>query len=198
MSRTAVLIGDSISNGYHEYVAELLSADDIAIVWYSGGSSAQVLAGLGEWIDPDNSPHLVHFNCGLHDSRYFKIASAYQQPLANYTALLTGAVTWLRTHTSAKLVWATTTPVITERIEAYFEQHPNKVAYLRYSDDVAAYNKAAREIMEDAGIHVNDLFEVVRKASPETILTDDGVHMTDEGYKLVAHAVATSIRTHLL
>ena len=69
---------------------------------------------------------------------------------------------------------------------------------MRYSDDVAAYNKAAREIMEDAGIHVNDLFEVVRKASPETILTDDGVHMTDEGYKLVAHAVATSIRTHLL
>ena len=195
--KTALLIGDSISNGYRELAGELLSEQGVAVEWHSGGSSAQVLAGLGEWIDVGRGPDVVHFNCGLHDSRYFRIADAYQQPLANYEALLSGIVRWLQANTSAQLVWATTTPVIGERIEAYFERNPTKVGYLRRPDDIAAYNDAAAAIMAAAGVPVNDLYAVVKGGSPEDCLADDGVHMTAYGYELLARAVADGIRAHL-
>ena len=196
MPNTVLLLGDSISNGYRQLVGELLAESDITVEWSFGGSSAQMLSGLGEWIDPRRSPDVVHFNCGLHDARYFTVARTYQQPLANYKALLSGIVEWLRTNTSAKLVWASTTPVNTERLKDYFKRNPTKVEYLRFTDDITAYNEAARAIMEAASIPINDLHAVIRSATNECHV-DDGVHMAERGYELLARAVADTVRTHL-
>jgi len=160
-----------------------------------------VLAGLAEWVAPGQSPDVIHFNCGLHDSRYFKIAGTYQQPLANYTALLRGAVDWLKSNTDAQLVWATITPVITDRLVAYWTARAArgelKVEHFRYTDDIASYNKAAREIMEAAGVAINDLHAIVQLASTEELIADDGVHMTEKGTRLLAEAVADAIRGQL-
>ena len=201
MTQTALLIGDSISAAYESVVRELLEPDGVDVTWQVGGSSAQVLAGLAEWVAPGQSPDVIHFNCGLHDSRYFKVAGTYQQPLANYTALLRGAVDWLKANTDAQLVWATTTPVITDRLVAYWAAREAsgqlKVEYVRYTDDIASYNKAARQIMDAAGVPINDLHAVVQRASPQELIADDGVHMTEQGTRLLAEAVAGAVREHM-
>lgn len=102
------MIGDSISEGYRRQAEESLGGMGIATEWFSGGSSAQVLAGLPEWI-PSKQPDLIQFNCGLHDARYFGIARTYQQLIGNYELLLRGIVRWLQANTDAGLVSASTT-----------------------------------------------------------------------------------------
>ena len=47
-SRTAFIIGDSISNAYHPLARSLLQDRGIAIEWFQGGSSDQVFPQASE------------------------------------------------------------------------------------------------------------------------------------------------------
>jgi len=186
-SKTVFIIGDSISEGYRRQAAESLLGVGIATEWFSGGSSAQILAGLPEWI-PSKQPDLIQFNCGLHDARYFDIAGTYQQPIGNYELLLGGVVRWLQANTDAKLVWATTTRVIENRIT---------LEYRRSAEDVLAYNAVAKNIMQDAGISILDLHGVIDGEGATKNISPDGVHMTDSGYAVLAKAVSDGINDRL-
>jgi len=187
-SRTAFIIGDSISEGYRRQAAESLLGVGIATEWFFGGSSAQLLAGLPEWM-PGKQPDLIQFNCGLHDARYFDIARTYQQQIGNYELLLGGIVRWLQANTDAGLVWATTTPVIAERIT---------LEYRRSAEDVLAYNAVAADIMRDAGIPILDLHAVIDGDGAADYISADGVHMTDSGYAVLAEAVSAGIAERLV
>jgi lysophospholipase L1-like esterase len=182
-SRTAFIIGDSISQGYRLQAEESLGSVGIATEWFSGGSSAQILAGLPEWI-PGTQPDLIQFNCGLHDARYFDIAQTYQQPIGNYELLLRGVVRWLQANTDASLVWATTTPVIESRIT---------LEYRRSAEDVLAYNAVAADIMSNAGVPMLDLHGVIDGEGAADYISPDGVHMTDSGYSALAEVVSGEI-----
>ncbi|MSP14107.1 MAG: SGNH/GDSL hydrolase family protein [Chloroflexi bacterium] len=185
--QSIIIIGDSISNGYTPLVRELLAGKNINIEYLSNGDSAQLLVGLPDWM-VDKRPDLIHFNCGLHAARFFRSSQAYQEPLDIYTAHLRAATQWLKTHTGARLVWASTTPVITERI--YLD-------YVRFEKDVLAYNAAAKKIMDDLDIPINDLHQVLVAANVADCLGPDGVHMTDRANALLAQAVAGAITHHL-
>jgi lysophospholipase L1-like esterase len=182
-NRQVLIIGDSISGAYAPLVREILAPHGIDTEQQYGGDCAQLLAGLSEWL-PGRSLDLVQLNCGLHDARYFLPSGAYQQPIANYGAHLRGILTWLRQHSAPRLLWATTTPVITERIALH---------YTRYERDIVAYNQVALDIMSDAGIPVNDLHAVIAANSPADCISPDGVHMTERGNSLLADAVARGI-----
>ena len=186
-SKTAFIIGDSISQGYRRQAEESLGSVGIATEWFSGGSSAQLLAGLPEWI-PGTQPDLIQFNCGLHDARYFDIARTYQQPIGNYELLLSGIVRWLQANTDADLVWATTTPVIADRIT---------LEYRRSAEAVLAYNAVAKNIMQDAGISILDLHGVIDGEGATKNISPDGVHMTDSGYAVLSKAVSDGINDRL-
>jgi lysophospholipase L1-like esterase len=159
----------------------------IATEWFSGGSSAQLLAGLPEWM-PGKQPDLIQFNCGLHDARYFGIAGTYQQPIGNYELLLRGIVRWLQANTDASLVWASTTPVIADRIT---------LEYRRSAEDVLAYNAVAKSIMDEAGVPIVDLHAVIDGEGATENISADGVHMTDTGYAVLAEAVSVGIAERL-
>ena len=182
-ARMAFVIGDSISQGYRRQAEESLGSLGIATEWFSEGSSAQLLAGLPEWI-PGTHPDLIQLNCGLHDARYFDIARTYQQPIGNYESLLRGIVRWLQANTDASLVWASTTPVIESRIT---------LEYRRSAEDVLAFNAVAADIMQDAGISILDLHGVIDGEGAADYISPDGVHMTDAGYDVLAHAVSGGI-----
>ena len=184
---TVFIIGDSISNYYTPSVRDLLKDRGITIEWFSGGDSAQLLAGLSEWI-PGRSPRLIHFNCGLHDARFFLHSQAYQQPITNYKAHLGGIIKWLQTNSSARLIWASTTPVIRERISLH---------YVRREEDIVAYNNVAKRSMEAAIIPINDLHRVVVSNSTADCVCEDGVHMTEFGNRVLAQAVAGAISVQL-
>ena len=182
-----IIIGDSISTGYTALVQERMGAEPVEIERVGGGDSAQVLDGLQEWAIGRN-PDVIHLNCGLHDLRLDPETSEHQQEIAAYEANLTSIVAQLKEKTNAALIWATITPVMDERHNA------TKRNYCRFQRDVASYNFRALGIMGAEGIRVNDLHGRVISNEPETLLSEDGVHMTAEGYTVLADAVVAHLR----
>ncbi len=61
------------------------------------------------------------------------------------------------------------------------------------SGDVLAYNSSAAQIAAEMGVQVNDLYGFVTDAGTQRIVSDDGVHFTDEGKSLLGEAVAEYI-----
>ena len=85
---------------------------------------------------------------------------------------------------NARLAFATTTSVITERMAPGFR---------RENATIEAYNDIAREVMQREGVAVDDLYPVARDM-PEDWHALDGTHFTEEGYRALAQAVASFLR----
>ncbi|MDE2743568.1 MAG: GDSL-type esterase/lipase family protein [Gemmatimonadota bacterium] len=184
-----VLIGDSIRMGYQDHVISQLAGR--AEVWSpeeNGGDSRNVLAHLDQWVLA-RQPDLVHVNCGLHDlKRAFGAAS--EVPLAEYEGNVRQILQRLQRELNGAVVWATTTPVD----EPW--HHQNK-GFDRLEADVDAYNAAARAVAEDLGVPIDDLFAVVEREGKAQLLTQDGVHFTEEGSQLLGRVVAECVWGHL-
>jgi len=184
-----VLIGDSIRQGYQEIVAQELAAE--AQVWgpqENGGTSANVLAHLDDWVIA-RKPEIVYVNCGLHDLRTDRVTREKAVPLDAYVNNVDRIFRRILQETEAALIWASTTPVNEQ-------WHTREKPFDRYETDVEAYNRAAREVAERMSVPVNDLFEVVMRAGRDRLLSRDGVHFTQEGSALLGKAVASAIRAH--
>ena len=184
-----VLIGDSIRMGYQDYVVSQLAGR--AEVWVpkeNGGDSRNVLAHLDDWVF-SRQPGLVHVNCGLHDlKRAFGEGS--EVPLDEYERNVRQILQRLQRELDGGVVWATTTPVDENW------HHQNK-GFDRLEADVEAYNAAARAVAEDLGVPIDDLFAVVQREGKARLLTQDGVHFTEEGSQLLGRVVAECVWGHL-
>ena len=184
-----LIIGDSISmdrSGYFSKLTEL-SGERYRVVHNprNGGDSGNVLAHLEEWV-ASAAPDIIHFNCGLHDIKFDRKTRTHQQAADVYEHNLRSIVAYLKANTRARLVFALTTPVN----EAW--HHANK-PFDRRERDVRTYNAIARRVMAEHGIPVNDLYQVIADAGPDTCLVRDGVHMNARGNALLAPAVARAI-----
>ena len=184
-----VLSGDSIRMGYQDHVVSQLAGEPrfghpnqtaataamCSRIWTSGALARQ--------------PNLVHVNCGLHDlKRAFGAES--EVSLAEYERNVRQILQRLQRELNGAVVWATTTPVD----ETW--HHQNK-SFDRLEADVEAYNAAARAVAEDLGVPIDDLFAVVQREGKARLLTQDGVHFTEEGSQLLGRAVAECIWEHL-
>lgn len=181
-----ILIGDSIRRGYEPVVREMLAGQ--AEVWgpgENGGDSRNVLAHLDEWA-VSHEADVIHLNCGLHDLKAFPDGN-FQVPIEEYTENLRKIIDRLTSETEAKLIWATSTPIVDSRCQAR-----EGCDFKRFEADVERYNTAALEIVNPAGLTVNDLHGVIEKGGVETCVSADGVHMTEEGYRLLAIGVAAA------
>ena len=161
-------------------MAEVISASE------NGGDSGNVLKNLDAWaIAP--KPAVIHFNAGLHDLKADKETGAHQVELDAYRTNLDQIVKRLQAETSARLIFATTTPVIDER-------HRAAKPFSRTAADVEAYNRAALEVMKQAQVEVNDLHGLVMRLGPETVMTADGVHFQEEGSEALGEQVASEVK----
>ena len=134
-------------------------------------------------------PDVVHVNCGLHDlKRAFGAES--EVPLDEYERNVRQILQRLQRELNGAVVWATTTPVD----ETW--HHQNK-GFDRLEADVEAYNAAARAVAEDLGVPIDDLFAVVERKGKAQLLTQDGVHFTEEGSQLLGRVVAECVWGHL-
>lgn len=186
-----VLIGDSIRLGYAPIVAKKLEGRaQVISVEQNGGDSRRVRANLEQW-GLAARPAIVHFNAGLHDLKLLKATNQHQVPLDQYRENLRDIVSQLQGKTSARIIFAATTPIIDVRHAA------RKADFDRLEADVRRYNGAATEVMRTAGIPINDLHWVVDRGGAERLLLRDGTHYTAEGYELLASAVADSILRQL-
>jgi lysophospholipase L1-like esterase/dienelactone hydrolase len=187
-----VLVGDSIRLGYAPLVARRLEGKArVVSVEANGGDSANVLKHLDEWVIAEK-PVVVHLNCGLHDLKLSKKTKQHQVPLEQYEANLKEIVARVRKGTTAALVFADTTPILDDR-------HAKRGAdFDRSEADVTRYNEAARKVMREAGVPVDDLHGIVEDGGADKLLGNDGTHYTAAGYGRLADAVADCVLRQLI
>jgi lysophospholipase L1-like esterase len=196
-----LLLGDSISIGYHLPVRELLAGK--ANVFRpvnpkTGGAdncsdTSKGVASLDAWLAMQPKWDVIHFNWGLHDIKHVKpgtseVSSDPTHPslrtLAEYQANLETIIGKLKA-TGAKLIFCTTTPVA-----------PETTSPFRSNQDVESYNAAALKIMTSHGIEVDDLYAFA-KPQLEKIQLPKNVHYTPDGSKTLASQVVKTIEPKL-
>jgi lysophospholipase L1-like esterase len=180
-----VLIGDSIRLGYAPLVAKRLEGRAIVVsAKPNGEDSGNVLRNLEEWVI-NEKPDVVHLNAGLHDLKLKD--AAYQVPLAVYEKNLKTILERIRKETHAKIIFATSTPIL-DNLHAQ-----RKAGFDRVEADVRRYNIAAVAVMKQAAVPVDDLHKRVEDSGKEKLIGPDGTHYTPAGYEMLAEAVANSI-----
>jgi len=180
-----VLVGDSIRIGYAPLVAKLLAGKAIVVSPKPNGEdSGNVLRNLDEWVIKEK-PDVVHINAGLHDLKLKD--KSYQVPLVEYERNLKTILARIQKETKAKIVFATTTPILDDL------HAQRKVGFDRFEADVQKYNTAAVSVMKQAGVSINDLHKLVESGGKEKLMQRDGTHYTQEGYETLAAAAADSI-----
>jgi lysophospholipase L1-like esterase len=185
-----VLVGDSIRMGYAPLVAKQLAGKAVVIsAEPNGEDSGNVLRHLDEWVIKEK-PDVVHLNAGLHDLKVLK-EKPHQVALADYETNLKTIVDRIRKETKARIVFATSTPII-DNLHAQ-----RKAGFDRFEADVQKYNSAAVTVMKQLGIPVNDLHELVESRGREKIMGPDGTHYTEEGYAILADAVTEHVTRSL-
>jgi acyl-CoA thioesterase-1 len=177
-----LLIGDSISIGYTLPTRKLLAGKaNVYRIGENGGPSDNGTKKIKKWLG-EGKWDVIHFNFGLHD---IKLGSGkHQVPIDEYEKNLRELVKTMK-GTGAKLIWASTTPV-----------PEGKTNPPRKNEDVIAYNKVAKKIIDENGVAINDLYAF---ALPQLdkIQLKVNVHFNDKGSELLAERVAAAIETAL-
>ncbi|GAC1464996.1 MAG: hypothetical protein NVSMB9_04190 [Isosphaeraceae bacterium] len=186
-----VLVGDSIRLAYAPFVTESLrETAEVNSPAQNGGDSANVVKNLDDWIIR-HDPAVVYFNAGLHDIRTDPKTGKRQIDLEAYKKNLAVIVGRLERETTARLIFATTTPVIDAR-------QPFDKGFVRRETDVESYNAAAREVLSSSAVvAVDDLHALVKTLGEASAMADDGVHYTREASRALGDHVARTIRAAL-
>ena len=172
-----LLIGDSISIGYTVATRELLAGKaNLHRAPTNCGPTTRGLEAIDQWLG-DRPWDVIHFNWGLHDLK--RIEGKHQVPIDAYQRNLRSLVKRLE-KTGATLIWCSTTPV------------PEGCSPPRDNKDTIAYNAAAKKIMDEHGIAVNDLYAFALPRLEE-IQIQANVHFTQEGSAVLAKQVAAVI-----
>jgi len=196
-SPRVVLVGDSIQLSYAPSVAKHLAGRAIVIsAAANGGDSSNVLKHLEQWVVQER-PTVVHFNCGIHDTKKFKSTGAFQVSPEQYEANLREIVARIRKETGALVLFATTTPILDDRAA----RHRRDRDYELLDASVRQYNMIAKKVMQDLAVPINDLHSALATpASPdrvEQLIGSDGVHLQPQATELVGKAVAAFVGSHL-
>lgn len=208
--KNVLLIGDSIRLGYQGRLAELLGKN---VKIYAPEENCRftkfALWGMFSWMEGFGSPKIdaAHFNTGiwdLHrctaDGKLFTLPDEF----ADHQRRL---AIQMKSYTD-NVIFANMTPggkgLDTEmsRINALINTDPDFVkvhltaAMNKWNADVAKYNKIAEGVMAELNIPVNDFHSAIL-ADTEKYVCEDGIHMTPEGYDLLAHMAAEKILSML-
>ena len=175
-----VLIGDSIRMiGYGNPVAERLS--DEFEVWQPDDNcrfAKYTLRGLWDWQDGIRGADIIHWNNGLWD-----VCSLFGDgeftPVEEYVEIML-RLARLFLQRAKTVIFATTTPVRPENPH-------NK------NETIEAYNKALIPKLLELGIVINDLYTPL-SLDVYKYISDDLIHLSEEGISLAAQMVESVIR----
>lgn len=176
-----LLIGDSISRGYYEPTQNLLAGKFSVYQPIPGsGETNRALVYIDDWIAQQHWD-VIHFNWGLHDvyTQNVDHPGVNAVPLEQYTQNLQVLVPKL-VASGAKLVWCNTTPSY-DAAPAFVES------------DITAYNAAAKTIMDQYQIPINNLHDLALPLLPGIQSFPGDIHYSNAGSQLFGAQVASSI-----
>ena len=185
--KQVLLIGDSLREGYCEYVKEELK--DIADVYYpleNCRNTQYIITSLRLWVkycDPEKVD-VVHFNAGHWDIAHWSEVGDSLTSLEDYGKNVIKIVKIANVlFPNAKVMFATTTPM-----------NPSTTVPVnpRTTEEIIQYNEVAKKVCKENNVPVNDLFELAITWGEE--MFKDYCHLQDEGYKLLAHQVSNEIK----
>lgn len=199
--RRVLLLGDSISIGYTPFVQAAMKKHTDVMRPMSSRTRPENCAGtthginrIDDWLQiGDGNFDVIHFNWGLHDLKRVNAktkrnsnnpSDPYQASPEDYEKQLREIVGKLK-KTSAKLIFATTTPVPEGGVKPH-----------RAPADVETYNKVARKIMQENGIAVNDLYSAI-EPKLKTMQRPVNVHFSPAGSKFLAEKVVNALEAAL-
>ncbi len=178
-----LLIGDSISIGYTPAARRVLEGKaNVHRVPGNAMDTRKGLRRLGDWLG-SGKWDVIHFNWGLHDLKRVESPDT-QVPIDEYQKNLRELVKRMK-KTGATLIWASTTPI------------PDmELGTPRKTRDGIAYNAAAKGIMDENRVAIDDLYGFALPRVKEIQLPAD-VHFSEAGSAQLASQVAASIQTAL-
>lgn len=169
-----LLVGDSICNGYEQFVHDRLK-DEYYVDFLATSHSCDsdfYRAMVGE-IAKASKYDLIHYNFGLHGFHMDK--NAYRE---NYERMLTELMK------SAPVEVATST-IVYEPGNAKLDERQTPAAMER--------NEVVLSLADKYHLPVDDLWTVSTQI-PMADRSDDGIHYEDSGWEIFADAVADAIR----
>ena len=190
-----LLIGDSISIGYTLPVRQMLKGKaNVHRIPENGAFSQNGLDKIESWLG-QGKWDVIHFNFGIWDTHLLDAQGSLisgagelagktghiRTPIPQYRANLEKLIAAMD-RTGAKLIWATTTPVMLRT--------PARLK------DIPKYNAAAAAVMAAHGVLADDLYSLVMPRVKE-LQTEDRCHFTPEGYEYLGGQVAQSIMAAL-
>ena len=185
--KKVVLIGDSIRMGYDKYVKDALSG--VAEVYYPSENcrfAEYVLRYFHVWKEEGHWPHdvdLVHWNAGLWDVLEL-FGDGPMTSISYYSEAIARIDKRIRMlYPNAKVVFATSTPVIEEKFD---------VNAKRYNATIKKYNEAAVNALASSDTIINDLYSLA-DGFPEEYHSDATHFSTDKGRELIGGKVISVI-----
>lgn len=186
--KEVLLLGDSIRMAYQKRVTELLGGEfHVSAPGENCRFAAYTLNSLRMWLPKLPKPDIIHWNNGLWDTAILYPEDGCFTHLGEYADALEKILRELQ-KTGAKIIFASSTPVSPDKqflTTAAPPAHKN--------EDIRRYNAAARIIMEQHGIEINDLYQLVEPHISEYI-SADMIHPTPSGIEALAAAVSHKIK----
>ena len=182
-----VLIGDSIRMGYDKYTKEALAG--VAEVYYPSENcrfAEYVLRYAHEWKKNGEWPtdvDLVHWNAGLWDVLELFGDAPLTSPEYYAEAIARVDKRLRMLFPRAKMVFATSTAVLEDKMSAGFKRH-NSI--------IDQYNRIAVEALSGTDTVINDLYAVTREC-PEAWHSDAVHYYTDAGREAIGGKVLSVI-----
>lgn len=192
--KKVLLLGDSIRMGYDEYVKELLK--DKCEVYYdedNGRFSSYTLWQANQFFKNHGKFDVVHWNNGYWDMNVEAPMTDAMHPIEEYIHFLKRIIGEIRRN-GAEIIFATTTPILCKGSAL---DNTGVGINISYDNDwVIKYNVAAKKLMAEENITVNDLYELMLKGE-NYYKCEDLLHLTQEGYRLCAEQAAKRIEEKL-
>ena len=182
-----ILLGDSIRMGYDKYVKEALAG--VAEVYYPKENcryAENVLRYTHEWSkngEWGEDVDLVHWNAGLWDvlELFGDEPLTTREYYANVIPRINKRLRML--FPRAKIVFATSTPVIEWKCAPHFRRH---------NATIEEYNAIAISALSNTDPRINDLYSLMAKA-PDSYHSDSVHFYTDDGTALIGGRVLSVI-----
>lgn len=203
MKEQILVLGDSISNHYGEYLKVMLKKD------YSYITKSGLKQAIADLDNPEGSNSgdstmtldyiktiskrnisqykIIVLNCGLHDIKTNPISREIQVSLDEYELNLIKSFTLIK-KMSIFAFWVNTTPVVDHR---HNRIQPN---FYRYNNDVLKYNLVAERIANQFNIKIIDLYNFTKNLDGE--LYCDHVHFNKPIRRLQAAYITGHIMMH--
>ena len=184
--KNLLLIGDSIRMGYDKSVKKTLEGKaNVIFPEENCRFASYVLRHFHEYLGDIKGEDIdvIHWNTGLWDNlRLFD--EEPHTPLHIYEYYIERiCIRIKKLCPNAKVIFATSTRVVPEKMIMNF---------MRYNEDIEAYNEAAVKICEKYGFKINDLY-AFSSTLPESAHSDAVHYYTQEGTEAFTNQVLSVI-----